>query len=53
MVEPSVARHGYRMLADGAPIGVVTSGSFGPAVERYIGMGYVPTALRRSAARWT
>jgi aminomethyltransferase len=45
MVEPSVARHGYRILEDGAPIGVVTSGSFGPAVERYIGMGYVPTAL--------
>src|SRR5262245_41416813 len=45
MVEPSVARHGYRILADGAPVGVVTSGSFGPAVERYIGMGYVPTAL--------
>jgi aminomethyltransferase len=45
MVEPSVARHGYRILADGAPVGVVTSGSFGPAVERYIGMGYVPNAL--------
>ena len=24
---------------------VVTSGSFGPSVERYIGMGYVATAL--------
>src|SRR5215472_7598877 len=45
MVEPSVARHGYRILANGAPVGIVTSGSFGPAVERYIGMGYVPTAL--------
>ena len=45
MVEPSVARHGYRLLHHGAPSGVVTSGSFGPAVERYIGMGYVPTAL--------
>jgi glycine cleavage system T protein (aminomethyltransferase) len=45
MVEPSVARHGYRILAEGAPVGVVTSGSFGPAVERYIGMGYVPAAL--------
>jgi aminomethyltransferase len=45
MVEPSVPRHGYRLLADGAPVGVVTSGSFGPSVERYIGMGYVPAAL--------
>ncbi len=45
MVLPAVPRHGYRLLKDGAPVGVVTSGSFGPSVERYIGMGYVPTAL--------
>jgi len=45
MVEPSVPRHGYRLLRSGAPVGQVTSGSYGPAVERYIGMGYVPTAL--------
>jgi aminomethyltransferase len=45
MVEPSVPRHGYRLLAGGAEVGVVTSGSFGPSVERYIGMGYVPSAL--------
>jgi len=45
MVEPSVPRHGYRLLKDGEPVGVVTSGSFGPAVLRYIGMGYVPAAL--------
>jgi aminomethyltransferase len=45
MVEPSVPRHGYRLLKDGAPVGGVTSGSFGPAVERYIGMGYVPATL--------
>ena len=44
MTEPSVPRHGYRILAGGEPVGVVTSGSFGPSVERYIGMGYVPTA---------
>ncbi|PYO29590.1 MAG: glycine cleavage system aminomethyltransferase GcvT, partial [Candidatus Rokuibacteriota bacterium] len=45
MVLPAVPRHGYRLLKDGAPVGVVTSGSFGPSVERYIGMGYVATAL--------
>jgi aminomethyltransferase len=45
MVEPSVPRHGYRLLASGTEVGVVTSGSFGPSVERYIGMGYVPAAL--------
>ena len=44
MAERAVPRHGYRLLAGGVPVGVVTSGSFGPSVERSIGMGYVPTA---------
>ena len=44
MAERAVPRHGYPMLVGGAPVGVVTSGSFGPSVERSIGMGYVPTA---------
>ncbi|MBI2553254.1 MAG: glycine cleavage system aminomethyltransferase GcvT [Candidatus Rokubacteria bacterium] len=43
MVDRAVARHGYRILKGGAEIGVVTSGSYGPQVDRYIGMGYVPT----------
>ena len=43
MVERAVPRHGYRLSTDGAPVGVVTSGSFGPSVERSIGMGYVAT----------
>jgi len=45
MAERAVARRGYRVLKDGDPIGIVTSGSFGPSVERCIGMAYVPTAL--------
>ncbi len=45
MAEPAVARHGYRVVKDGATVGHVTSGTFGPSVERYIGMAYVPTAL--------
>jgi aminomethyltransferase len=45
MAERAVPRHGYRLLAGGTPIGVVTSGSFGPSVERSIGMGYVPVGL--------
>ena len=45
MVDRSVARHGYRVLRDGAEIGLVTSGSYGPSVDRYIGLGYVPAAL--------
>jgi aminomethyltransferase len=45
MLERAVPRHGYPLLDRGAPIGAVTSGSFGPSVERGIGMGYVPTRL--------
>jgi aminomethyltransferase len=45
MVDRAVARHGYRILRDGAEVGHVTSGSYGPSVDRYIGMGYVGAAL--------
>lgn len=41
MVDRAVARHGYRMLRNGTAVGEVTSGSYGPSVDRYIGMGYV------------
>jgi aminomethyltransferase len=37
----SIARHGYPILQDGAPIGRVTSGTFSPSLEKSIGMGYV------------
>ncbi len=43
MVDRAVARHGYRVLKDGAEVGTVTSGSYGPQVDRYIGVGYVAT----------
>jgi aminomethyltransferase len=45
MVDRAVARHGYRLLREGAAVGQVTSGSYGPAVDRYIGLGYVPVSL--------
>jgi aminomethyltransferase len=45
MVDRAVARHGYRIVRAGAAVGQVTSGSYGPSVDRYIGMGYVPAAL--------
>ena len=49
-----VARHDYAIYAStpaggtpsgGDPVGKVTSGTFGPTVEKNIGMGYVPAAL--------
>lgn len=58
MADRSVARHGYRVVGfasrtdspnvgrEGAPtaIGVITSGSYGPSVERSIALAYVPSA---------
>jgi aminomethyltransferase len=44
MADRSVARHGYPVVKGDAPIGIVTSGTFGPSVERSIAMAYVATA---------
>lgn len=41
MLERAIPRHGYALLAGGARIGEVTSGTFGPWVNKSIGMGYV------------
>ena len=45
MVDRAVARHGYPIRNGQTVVGQVTSGSFGPSVERYIGLGYVPDTL--------
>ena len=45
MVDKAVARHGYPVQKDGNAVGVVTSGSYGPSVDRYIGIAYVETPL--------
>mgnify|MGYP002396484400 FL=1 len=47
MTERGIARHGYAILANGAPVGEVTSGSPGPTVGRNIGLGYVPKDLAK------
>jgi aminomethyltransferase len=43
--ERAIARHGFPITRDGSTIGQVTSGSFGPTVEKSIGLGFVPPAL--------
>jgi aminomethyltransferase len=40
-----VPRHGMRVVSAGRPVGVVTSGTHSPSLERPLGMGYVETAL--------
>lgn len=44
MTERAVPRHGYPVLKDGIATGVVTSGSYGPSIDRYIAMAYVGAA---------
>ena len=44
MQERGIARHGYGIVDErGAQVGVVTSGTTGPTVEKAVGLGYVPT----------
>ena len=53
LTEPGVARHGYPILKDGAPVGTVTSGTLGPSVKKAIGMGYVPPDLAGEGASFS
>lgn len=41
MTERVIPRHGYALLAGGRRVGQVTSGTFGPWVNKSIGLGYV------------
>jgi len=47
VVVGGVARHGHEVVDKGAPVGRVTSGTFGPTVEKNIALAYVPTALSK------
>ncbi|MEN2996268.1 MAG: glycine cleavage T C-terminal barrel domain-containing protein [Acetomicrobium sp.] len=46
MVEKGVPRHGYEVKSQGKSVGVITSGSFAPSLEKYLALalmdsGYV------------
>ncbi len=46
MTEGGVARHGYAISAPGgAVVGAVTSGSYGPSLDAFVAMGYVPREM--------
>ena len=45
ILEAAIPREGYAVVSAGDTVGVVTSGSFGPSVERPIALAYVPPAL--------
>src|SRR5262249_8603240 len=44
MADRAIARHGFSVVRDGRAIGTVTSGSYGPSVDRSIALAYVETA---------
>jgi aminomethyltransferase len=45
MVDSAIPRQGYPVSAGDSVVGEVTSGNYGPSVDRQIGMAYVPPAL--------
>ena len=47
VVEGGVARHGHEVTQDGQVVGHVTSGTYGPTVEKNIALAYVPTPLSK------
>jgi aminomethyltransferase len=47
MIDPGIARHGHAVLDGGREVGVVTSGTRTPFLEKAIGLAYVPVDLAR------
>jgi len=45
LTDPGIPRHGYRVLRDGQPVGLVTSGTKSPSLQIPLGLAYVPSAL--------
>ena len=43
MVDRGIARHGYPVVRNGQPVGVVTSGTQTPFLKKAIGMAYLPS----------
>jgi aminomethyltransferase len=41
----AIARHGFKAVLDGRPVGEVTSGSFAPYLKKSIGLAYLPIDL--------
>ena len=45
LTQAGIARHGYPVVQDGRPVGVVTSGTRSPTLGTSIGLAYVPPGL--------
>ena len=51
LIERGIPRHDMVISQDGQPVGVVTSGNFSPALQKGIGMGYLPPAIGQEGRR--
>jgi len=51
MNDRGIARHGYAVLKDGAPVGTVSSGTQTPFLKKAIAMAYVPAAIASPGTR--
>lgn len=49
MADRAIARHGYPVIVNSEPAGVVTSGTQTPFLKKAIGMAYVPAGLAPDA----
>jgi len=47
MVERGIPRHDMAIFSNGHSVGKVTSGNFSPILQKGIGLGYLPPALRK------
>jgi aminomethyltransferase len=45
MIDKAIARHGYKVMKDGAEIGVVTSGTQTPFLKKAIGLAMLPVDM--------
>lgn len=53
LTKRGVARHGYKVLVDGKEAGEVASGTMSPTTKEFIGIAFVPYALREVGSRFT
>jgi aminomethyltransferase len=47
MEERGIARHGYKVFKDVAEVGVVTSGTYTPTLQKAVGLAFVPVPYSR------
>ena len=47
MQERGIARHGYKVFKDATEVGVVTSGTYTPTLQKAVGLAFVPASYSR------